>query len=49
MPPIAVTTPAIRSTSQIEMWMPVSDEPTPTAPKWKLTCWNWPEASQPAV
>jgi len=35
--------------SKIEMWIPVSLEPTPIAPKWKLTCWNCPEASQPAV
>ena len=37
------------STSQIEMWIPRASRLMPTEPKWKFTCWNWPEASQPAV
>ena len=49
MPPIAVMTPAIRKTSQIEMWMPAASRESPTDPKWNLTCWNWPEANHPAL
>ena len=31
------------------MWMPRASWVIPTDPKWNLTCWNWPEASQPPV
>ena len=31
------------------MWMPRAPWVIPTDPKWNLTCWNWPDASQPAV
>ena len=50
-PPLhdAVTIPAISRTSQTEMWIPPEFDAMPTEPKWKCTCWNWPEASQPHV
>jgi hypothetical protein len=45
---MAVIPAAISSTSQIEMWIPRASCVTPTEPKWNLTCWNWPDANQPA-
>ena len=48
-PAAAAIAAATGSSSQIEMWMPIAWDCTPTAPNTMLWLANWVEANQPAT
>ena len=48
MPTTVVKTPAMISTSHIEMWIPAAFSGA-VERKWKVTCSKCPEANHPAV